>query len=207
MNIENIDRYIEIGKGSVNWYSECQKVFEDLFGIERLPLVCKLFAATSINTSLKANIYLFRKALYEIENNLPVGNYLPNIQKQLNSIRNGGELSGQKISAFEKAMSGDVNAVVVDTWILRAFELDKVYFRQTKGKPKGVGRKRSAGTDEKTFKKIEAWIREYAKSKQLEPRQLCAMIWVGIRIERTGDRNSHYKEILIYKLTNLFNVI
>jgi hypothetical protein len=207
MNTKNIDRYIDIGKKDVNWYADCQKIFEKIFGPSRLELVCKLFAATSINTSLKANIYLFRKALYEIENDLPVGAYLPNIKKQLYSIRAGGELSGMKIRSFEKAMSGDKNAVVVDTWILRAFEVDKVYFRQRKGAEKGRGMMRSAGTTDKMYRRIERWIRQYARKRSLEPRQVSSMIWAGIRIERTGDTNTHYKEILLNKMTNLFGVI
>lgn len=207
MQTDKIEYYIEKGKKDINWYSECQQVFEKLFGPERLPLVTKLFAATSINTSLKSNIKLFRKALIEIENGMPVGRYLPNIQKQLTKVRAGGELSGPKITSFQRAMSGDKNAVVVDTWILRAFGVNKVYFRQTKGKEKGRGRERSAGTDLKTYRQIEAWITEYAKNINLEPRQVCAMIWAGIRIDKTGDTNTHYKQILVHQLTNLFDVI
>lgn len=207
MNTSKIEHYIRIGKKDINWYAECRQVFEKIFGEEKLDLVCKLFAATSINTSLKANITLFRKALYEIENDLPVGNYLPNIRNQILSVRSGGELSGQKITSFQRAMYGDVNAVVVDTWILRAFNVDKVYFRQTKGKAKGRGRERSAGTDAKTYKKIEQWVREYATTVGMEPRQISSMIWAGIRIETTGDTNTHYKELLVYKMTNLFGVI
>jgi hypothetical protein len=207
MNTKNIDNYIRIGSKDINWYEDCQRVFEELFGKEKLELVCKLFAATSINTSLKSNIKLFRKALYEIQNDLPVGNYLPNIKKQLWQIRCGQELTGRKIRAFEKAMSGDINAVVVDTWLLRAFEVDRVYFRQTKGKPEGVGKNRSAGANEKDFKRIERWVRRYAKRNKLEPRQVGAMIWSGVRIATSGDTNTHYKEILCNTMNNLFGVI
>lgn len=69
----------------------------------------------------KSNVTLFRR--YEIENDLPVGNYLPNIQDQLRLIRSGQPLSGRKINAFARAMAGDQNAVVVDIWLLRAFDL------------------------------------------------------------------------------------
>ena len=148
---KDIERYIEIGKRDLNWYADCRKVFIHLFGKNKLELVCKLFAATSINTSLKSNITLFRKALYEIENDLPVGKYLPNIQKQLYQIRAGQELTGRKIRSFERAMSGCPNAVVVDTWLLRAFKVDKNYFRQKKGAEKGRGLMRSAGTNDKTY--------------------------------------------------------
>lgn len=207
MNTNKIEFYIYLGKKDKYWYAECQQVFEELFGKDRLELVCSLFAATSINTSLKSNIRLFRKAYYEMMNELPIGNYLPNIKRQLERIRSGKEISGPKITSFMRAMSGDINAVVVDTWILRAFGVNKVYFRQTKGKPEGVGRERSAGTDMKTYCKIEDWVRNYAAMIDAEPRQVSAMIWAGIRIDQTGDTNTHYKEILLNKMTNLFNCI
>lgn len=203
----DIERYIQIGSRDQHWYADCKKIFLKLFGEEKLPLVCKLFAATSINTSLKSNITLFRKALYEIENNLPVGKYLPNIRKQLIAIREGGELSGQKIRAFEKAMAGCPDAVVVDTWLLRAFKMETQYFRQKKGAEKGRGLLRSNGASEKTFTEIESWVRNYAAQKGYKAAEISSMIWAGIRIEKTGDRNTHYKEILENKLTNLFNVI
>ena len=207
MFVDDIPRYIKIGAKDKNWYAECQKVFEDLFGKERLRLVTSLFAATSINTSLKSNITLFRKALYEMENDLPIGRYLPNIRNQLQRIRDGQPLSGQKIESFRRAMSGDVDAVVVDTWMLRAFKVDKEYFRQRKGAAPGVGMMRSAGTSEKMYLKIEAWVREYAKANKYEAREVQSMIWSGKRIEKSGDRETHYKTILINKLTNLFGVI
>lgn len=207
MDTSKIEHYIKIGKNDINWYAECQKVFEKLFGPEQLPLVAKLFAATSINTSLKSNIKLFRKALVEIKENKPVGDYLPNIKAQLTRIRAGGELTGPKISAFQRAMCGDPNAVVVDTWVLRAFKMDRIYFRQTKGKKPGEGRNRSAGASTNDFRKIEDWIRNYAAMVGLEPRQVCSMIWAGVRIETSGDTNTHYKELLTYHSTNLFGVI
>lgn len=114
METINIPRYVDIGKSSLNWYRDCQLCFEELFGKEKLQLVCQLFAATSINTSLKSNITLFRKAYWEIENQQPVGNYLPNIQNQLRQIRSGKQLTGRKIRSFAAAMSGDVNAFNVE---------------------------------------------------------------------------------------------
>jgi hypothetical protein len=207
VNANNIPKYVYIGRNDVNWYQECQAVFEQLFGPEKLELVCALFAATSINTSLKSNITLFRKAYYEIENNLPIGRYLPNIQRQLAQVRAGQPLTGLKIDAFRRAMSGDQNAVVVDIHLLRAFEMDSKYFRQTKGKAEGIRRNRSSGATPKQFAEIEKWVREATPSWSVEPRQLSAMIWSGCRISKTGDKETHYKTILKHKLTNLFNVI
>lgn len=207
MNTDDIDKYIATGWRDKHWYEECEKTFVSLFGIDRLHLVTNLFAATSINTSLKSNITLFRKALYEIENDLPVGRYLPNIQNQLERIRSGQELSGRKIRSFAAAMSGDINAVVVDIWLLRAFKMNRQYFRQRKGAEKGRGNMRESGASDKQYTIIESWVRDRAVQMNIQPRQLSSIIWAGVRITTSGDKQTHYKEILTSKFTNLFNCI
>lgn len=206
MDTSNIAKYINIGQRDIDWYQGTQHVFEDLFGKEKLQLVCNLFAATSINTALKGNVTLFRRAYYEIENNLPVGRYLPNIQTQLTRVREGKELSGRKIRSFAKAMAGDKNAVVVDVWLLRAFGLDKKYVRKPKG-GKGRGLARSGGLTDRQYTMIENFCRELADILGLEPRQVSSMIWAGARIDTNGDTHTRYDHFLKTKLTNLFNVI
>jgi hypothetical protein len=201
LTTDKIDFYLVRGSRDKDWYARCTLLFIELFGEERLPLICKLFAATSINTSLKSNITLFRKALYEIENNLPIGKYLPNIQIQLNRIRNNEELSGRKIRSFAAAMNGDRNAVVVDIWLLRAFGIDRKYYRQ------GSAKFRNGGPTDKEYDLIELYCREKASLLGIEPREVSAMLWSGCRLHHTNDRETNYHNLLRYKMFNLFNVI
>lgn len=217
MDTSQIDKYLYIGRHDQHWYRDCQDLFTEIFGEEKLWMVTRLFAATSINTSLKANICLFRRALYEIEHNLPVGSltdgkgktlgYLPNIKNQIQRVRDGQELSGIKIRAFAKAMSGDKDAVVVDVWLARAFGIEKRYLRYPKDGDKSRGKIRSAGVGDKDFGIVEDYCRMIAAEKGYEAREVSSMIWAGVRIDKTGDTETHYKEILKYKLQNLFNVI
>lgn len=199
-----IAEFVWLGMKDMFWYHECQETFTALFGAEKLTLVTKLFAATSINTSLKSNITLFRKAYYEIENNLPIGNYLPNIQKQIDRVRQGKDLTGRKINSFARAMSGDPDAVVVDIWLLRAFNQDRKYFRN--GGPHD-GTFRSAGATDKQYTQIESWIRAEAYKRNIEPRQLSSMIWSGVRTKTNGVDETRYSSILRSLLNNLFKVI
>lgn len=195
-----IHKYVRIGRKDKDWYTECSKVFIDLFGEDQLRLVSTLFAATSINTSLKANIYLFRKAYLEYTTGAPIGSYLPNIVTQLHHIRNNEPISGRKINNFANAMSGDPNAVVVDVWLLRAFGID------TK-RVLASGRVANASPTKKQYDLIEGWIKDVAPCMEIEPRQLCAMIWSGVRIATNGDRETHYKTLLYNHFNNLFNVV
>jgi hypothetical protein len=233
MKTDKLPRYLWIGRKDLRWYEDAQSLFEELFP-GRVSLVAKLFAATSINTSLKANITLFRRALHEIDNNLPIGDYMPNIKAQLEQIRGGADLTGRKIRSFAAAMSGDQDAVVVDIWILRAFDMDKKYFRKDPAQPtlsqeleakvaagqlstgwdgeagtsvsfyKKRGLFRSSGATDKTYTLIENYIRDEARAMGLQPRQFCAMLWSGVRIDQSGDRETHYKTLLRQKFYNLF---
>lgn len=207
MQTGKIDFYIVKGKKDINWFRDCENTFVDIFGREKLNLVASLFAATSINTSLKSNITLFRKAFYEIQNNLPVGNYMPVMKLQIERIRNGEDIRGRKILSFRNAMCGDVNAVVVDTWLARAFEVDKKYFRQKGGVSKGRGTMRSAGVADKTYTMIEDFVKSKAVELNLEARQVSSMIWAGVRMATNNDTETHYKDLLKAKFINLFNVI
>lgn len=202
-----INSYIFAGWKDRHWYRDCQEFFSHRFGEDRVRDIAKLFAATSINTSLRSNITLFRKALYEIEHDLPIGNYLPNIKLQLAQIRAGKDLTGRKINSFARAMSGDPDAVVVDIWLQRAFDMERQYFRQTKGDENGKGRFRSAGVPDKEYTAIEAWVRDEAKAMGLEARQLGAILWSGTRTQWRGADETRYTTILANHMNNLFNCI
>lgn len=199
MNDSKISHYIQVGHKDLNWYAETEELFVEIFGRPNLKMVATLFAATSMNSSLKSNIRLFRKAHYQIEKGIPHAGFMPGILQQLNRVRDGGELSGNKIRSFAAAMSGDVNAVVVDIWLLRAFGMDN------KSKRKLSGRLQSSGATDKQYRLIEQWVRGRAFLLNIEPRQLSAIIWSGARISLDGDRNTRYHEILRHQLYNMFD--
>jgi len=194
VNTANIDKYIDRGyKDGLSWYADTQALFVEIYGPEYLPLVSKLFAATSINSSLKSNIRLFRRALYELESGLPMGKYLPVMAMQIDAIRNGRPMSGRKIRSFAAAMSGDVNAVVVDIWLLRAFEESNKYYRQLSGTL------REGGATKWQYDVIEEYVRQEARIRGLEPRQVSAMIWSGVRRGVT-----RYHDILRHQIYNMY---
>lgn len=196
MDTSRIAEYIRKGGKDKTWYADTQALFVELFGAEYLPLVTKLFAATSINSSLKSNIRLFRRALYEIDNGLPIGNYLPVIAQQIDAIRNGRPMGGRKINSFAAAMSGDVNAVVVDIWLLRAFGEDRKYYREESETF------RSGGATGRQYDIIEAYVRHEAKIRGLDAREVSAMIWSGVRGGVT-----RYDQILIHQLYNMYEQV
>lgn len=67
MTIDKIPLYIATGFKDKNWFAECEALFVEIYGREKLKLVAQLFAATSQASSLKSNIQQFRKALNQLE--------------------------------------------------------------------------------------------------------------------------------------------
>lgn len=190
MDTTAINIYLAKGAKDKNWYQECESTLVEIFGREQLWIVTRILAATSINTSLKSNITLFRRAYNEYRTGAEFSSYLPNIRKQLVSLRNGGDLSGRKIRSFAQSMTGDENAVVVDIWILRAFKMNRTYYRT------GSDSVREGGASDRQYSEIENWIREKAPELGLQPREMCAMIWSGIRTIQGNDTSTRYTDIL-----------
>lgn len=189
INPIDIPKYVEQGKDNKNWYAECEHILINFFG-DKYKLAAEILAATSINTSLTSNVKLFSKAWVQIHEDLPFTGYLPNIQKQLQQIKAGTGITGQKIQAFRNAMTGDENAIVADIWIARAFKVHKTYFRS------GDGRERSAGISKGHFDAITRFYRSEAPYYGLQPREMCSMTWAGIRRETFPREKTHYRDYL-----------
>jgi len=202
MNIDRIAEYLWVGRNDQHWYKDCQELFEKHFGEEQLPLVTKLFAATSIHTSLPANVRLFRKAYYEIREGLPFGKYLPVMLTNLEYARAGKPLSGRKINNFAAAMAGQKDAVVVDIWQMRAFGYN-IKRKGPNGEPALIDRSPS----KREYDAIEKYYKEASKTTGLQPREMSAMVWAGVRIIQAGNKQSHYKQLLDYHLNNLFGCL
>lgn len=193
MNTEKIHRYIWLGRNDLNWYEDCERLIEGLYGKQNKRLVALLLAATSINSSMKSNVTLFKKVYAAAKNRKPIPRMLPNIMEQVKNAILYGQLSGRKINSFANAMSGDSQAVVVDIWLLRAFDEDRQYKRHT-GPHRG--KIRSSGATKRQYDEIEEWVRTEALHMGIQPRQLSAMIWSGTRTAFNGPDLTHYRQVL-----------
>lgn len=197
LDTTHIAKYMWVGINDRTWYNEVEETIVKIFGRDQLEFCAKLLAATSIHTSLKGSLVQFKKAKHQIENGLPIKGYLPNIISNLELVRDGKDLSGRKISNFAKAMAGDESAIVVDIWILRAFGQDKKYMR------KASGLMLSRGASDREYAAIETYLQKEAPQMGLQPRQLCSMIWGGVRTCETGRGNTtRYQEMLLDMFTD-----
>jgi len=178
-----------------DWYLETRQTIVEIFGESEAWFVCQLLASTSINSALRSNVSLFAKAYVELKTGKPFSGYIPVMLNQLERLRNGQPISGRKISNFARAMFGDDQAVVVDLWIMRAFGLD------TRRKLK-TGRFGNWTPSKTQYDTIENWIIETAPELGLKPRELCSMIWSGIRTTQTSkDNPTRYCDLLRQRFT------
>jgi len=202
LDLSNIAKYMWIGRADMTWYEEVENVIVSIFGRAELLRFARILAATSIHSTLKSNLSQARRAKVQLDTGAAIEGYLPNVKANLELIRQGKDLSGQKIRKFANAIAGDKDAVVVDIWILRAFGQDRKYVRSANMKPL------SGGATDRQYSIIEKWIQENARIMGLQPRQFCAMIWSGVRQVHTGRGNTtRYQELLMeqYKPKNKFN--
>lgn len=195
-NTKDILRYYLKGQKDFDWYPKLNVFLQEQFPRENVTLLADLLAATSIHSSLPSNVRQFFKAKRMLETGAPFTGFLPNIVTQLEYIRAGQGLSGRKIRNFSEAIQGNPDAVVVDIWICRAFNIDitRIY----------KGRDVSRAPTTKEYNVVEDWIQEQAFAVGVQPRQMCSAIWGGIRTEQTGRQNTtEYQNVIMAELQQM----
>lgn len=176
------------GMKNKDWYQNTNATFHKLlprFGIKDIDLFIRIFAITSARTSFQANLWA-AKRVYEMfhkEHMTFKGmNLLPAVANMLTDFK-AGKLSFEvkhppeerrKIVNFGKALLGDPNAVVCDSWLLDSFSIAEYYTWKDKTIPY---RPRVYEYDV-----VEAAVREMGRQTELEPRQIASMAWAGSRI-------------------------
>jgi hypothetical protein len=176
LDISKIQYYIDKGMYHKDWYTdEPQKLFKLLPEFSEIPIL-RVFAVTSMTTSIEANVHLAVKALLQWKRGEQFTGYIKNQVTYLNMIRDGKDVPGRKIMSFIKALEGDINSVVVDIWMCRAFGL--AHRRKFKNREYWLA------PSKKEYDLIENFCREDAKRIGVEPRQYQSIIWGAIKKEQ-----------------------
>lgn len=207
-------RYILNGWHERYWYQKANKQIREIFPDEDPRIIIDFLAITSQNATVEDNVVKCVKALkqfkegktYDVHMKLSKGapmvestfngGFLHAQIKYLNDIARNGKLisdgsvytkSARKIRNFARAMNGDVNAFALDYWIhiaFKAIETDK------------VKRKEIGSPSASFYRKVYYFVRLLSRITGIPPREIQAMIWVGIRSQRTIRSQMHYAPIL-----------
>lgn len=124
-----------------------------------------VLAATSPRCSIIRNTFLATQ-IFAMINDSVLCRAKNKFEAHLNNICRsilGLPLSGQKVLSFQANLLGDKNAVTVDTWMMRVFNM-----------PSDV-------PSEKEYEEIAAATRKIAKKFGVTPAHMQAALWVGIK--------------------------
>ena len=115
MNKRDIEKY-------GNWYFKAHHMIMEKFGKDS-KLFCKFLAACSPRKQVLANWRMAHKQFYHHKYGCfgSIAGVLPAHIRNLERIKTGVELSGPKVTNFYKNLTGDWNAVTVDSWVARYF--------------------------------------------------------------------------------------
>lgn len=163
-----INHYFKAGLYGAQWYDETRQHVVASVGAEYADVFIDMLAATSPNQSVKGNVTAARKALKQLKESKAFSGYLPIVVNMLNIIKvshmtgHRARFGGAKVQAFADALRGDLSAVVVDRWMLRAF-----------GYPNIITDKR--------YRTITEWVNRKAEKEGMQPAQVQAAIWCGVK--------------------------
>lgn len=195
LNTSNIGHYLNNGQFHKDWYpNEVEKVINLLPEFENLPII-RVFAVTSMTTSIEANVSLAIKALQQMSREEEIKGFLPAQITYLNLIRNGFDVPGRKIGNFIRALEGDVNSVVVDIWMCRAFGTYATRMLRVGNRYRKYG----LAPTKREYDTIEQFCVKDAARLGIEPRQYQSIIWAGIRRDLGIQRNITWSDLLIKK--------
>ena len=188
--LDIIRRYYENGKEGLGWYDNVNSLLNKYFGKDNAKTFARLLAATSprmpVERNLTTAIQAFNQYVNEFKSrnrlstdkdvslgddpnfrgrmaNYFMKSHVPNIGRAMS----GRDLSGSKVDNFQKALSGDGDAVTLDVWMGRA-----------------LGIRGNLFDDPNSYQVISDAIREMAAEAGVEPRQYQAAVWTGIKKEQ-----------------------
>jgi hypothetical protein len=192
------------------WYQENYDWFTGLFGKDEGTLWLRILGATSQRNTLQSNVTLAVKAMKRwkeqgtiLEVSVPdivrhdtgevlayttPSNYLPALESQLTKTLNNQHITGRKIRNFVDALTGNRDAVVIDMWMAKAWQLEP---REYKGLE-------YYEVKDRQYDYCEEGTRMVARFFGVDARDVQAMVWTAMRgAEYTDRRIRHiqtYKE-------------
>lgn len=125
----------------------------------------EILAITSPRVAVTRNI---RVAMHYMDTGKFLSGTIYATRAAMEHYEETGEIRGLKTSAFARALKGDLDAIVLDTWMAEAFEIDQHRFQ-----------------NKAVRKECEQRVRRAAHMCNLQPAELQAASWAAI-VRRHG---------------------
>lgn len=162
--MRRLEPLIFAGMSHAGWYQDVRKAAVDIWGADADDWL-SLFALTSMNASVAANVTLATKAMGQLLRCEPFDGYLSTVAQSLEDYRNGLWTGGRKITNFRANLLGNLEQVTVDRWIVRA-----------------QGGKRAPKTAEE-YSSYSVPIRMMAQKLGMAPAEAQAAVWAGTLLD------------------------
>jgi len=175
-DLPKIMEYYKAGKEGKQWYNFVRPALQPLFG-ENTDLFLKMFAATSPNTKVTQNVLNAVKAYRQFLMGEPFTG-MPAHVDNLNRAVAGVKMSGPKVGAFGPNLLGNLTPVTVDLWMARAL----------------LGRDTVTPLQSKL---VDYMTSQAAKKVGLEPAEMQAAIWTGIKKLSKSRDTSAPPEVIV----------
>ena len=157
-----------------SWYDEASDLASHLTTLGDLSFdqACCIIAVFSIRQRWEKNVELATR-FAKGERDLPVMGAIGRIADNIVSFDDPySALNGQKTNSFARNISGDLDAVTIDVWMIRAVDLDT-----KKSLSKGMYNEVSASLIEAS----QIGVEFEGKTVYLKPAQYQALVWIVIR--------------------------
>lgn len=141
------------------WYLEAQEVAEDVAELlsTSLEVGASIVASFSPRERWSSNV----AKSYAFANGKPVSGLSNNLAMATSSMTLGFDaLKGLKTNAFARAIAGDVDAVVIDVWMMRAANMQ------------------SDSPNKTQYKELSQAVCDVANEFGITPRTAQALIWI-----------------------------
>lgn len=180
---QKIKRYKQYGQ----WYKTAATIIKKRFGSD-YALVCDLLAATSPRKQVKANWKLAVRIYHAHKDGKPnpAQGLMPCHKANVDRALKQSPLSGNKVKAFAENLKGNAEAVTIDVWVLRYYNIKKETL------------------SDKDYKELSDRIRAEAKEQNLAPAEYQAIIWTISRAKYGYKPSSFVSAIGANQLTFAF---
>jgi hypothetical protein len=163
-----------------NWYTNTRQAIKEHFPSDS-HLFSSLLACTSQRNSLKVNVSLALLSYEYIKNGsdpltIDYGIASPSIKGNIKRVLGGSLPSGNKIKPFTLALLGDLSQIVIDSWMVKLFNLK----RNTPNK-----------TD---IKHMSTIITMLSEEFNLKPSEIQSILWVYAKRELNETNNKDYED-------------
>ena len=174
-----------------NWYTKDRRFIRATFDSDWM-LVASLLAATSprvhVATSWQWAMDIYHQ--FKAGKQPDLSKYYPCHKANIRRALAGQPLSGDKVSAFYENLIGNLDAVTIDTWMLRLFN----WFRKDEKRHNPEGGK---------YRQLAKVFRTVARHNGFAPAEFQAILWTHYRQTR-GYKPTSYSEVGTDKRQGLF---